>query len=131
MGLDNGLFVKGIDQKDVPSFVRIPFHFNSKNKDHSINFIYMRKCWGIRNDILNLIHGNEQDCSNIDREDIPAIIRIFYKYTDPKIYEDCADSIWTYEEYLPNLIQDIINLEWLYYYWETHPNLEVKFYDSY
>jgi hypothetical protein len=56
MGLDNGIVVKNLDRNNIPNFIKLPFGWDLE-KDH-IEIAYWRKCWGIRNDILDILHGS-------------------------------------------------------------------------
>ena len=48
-----------------------------------------------------------------------------------KIWDNEADSIWSFNEIRECLLKQISNLYNLLAYWNSHPNLEVYFYDSY
>lgn len=132
MGLDNGFCINHIDRKEIPSFVKLPFE-NTVNHDGSIDICYYRKCWGIRNDILSILHVTENNDShtNVDAEDIPAIIKALEKYCSKEYWDANADSIWEFEEVFEfTLIQQIINLKWLYSYMLEHSEVTCYFYDS-
>ena len=73
----------------------------------------------------------EQYEIKIDIEDIPAIIKIIYKFLSKDYWEEYGDSIWEYEEIKEHLVQDIMNLKWLYDFMQKNDNIEVRFYDSY
>ena len=133
MGLDNGFCINHIDRKEIPSFVKLPFE-NMVNYDGGIDICYWRKCWGIRNDILSWLHVTEKNDShtNVDAEDIPGIIEILENYCSKEYWDDNADSIWDFSEAIDfMLIQQIINLKWLYNYMLEHPEVTCYFYDSY
>ena len=133
MGLDNGICIKNIPKEDIPSFVKSYTDF-----DNDIEICYWRKCWNIRNDIMNRFHGYDNEYTYLEREDIPAIIKILESWLSEskwtEAYED-NDTIWEYDEYRKNdLIQQIINLKWLYEYLKDYPPAEKEdfyFYDSY
>lgn len=125
MGLDNGFEVKNINRQAMPSFV----YYNKYDEDE---IIYWRKCWGLRRVVLNALHaGDEDGIIKVEREDIPAILRGIKPYFHSDYYEENADSIWTYDEFFDNLMSSYMTLVWLYDYWDTHPEIEVEFYDSY
>lgn len=125
MGLDNGLVARNIKKEEVPSWID-PYVFS----DGDLEFGYWRKCWGLRNEILDFLHSDKYS-TNVDREDLPGIIKIIKKYLHEDYWLRNADSIWEYDEYLDHNIETIMNLLWLYKYWESHPNIELYFYDSY
>lgn len=129
MGLDNGFILKKINKADIPSFIRYDDEYREENE---VELIYWRKCWGLRNAVLRVLHvEDERGYYRIDAEDIPAILRNLYPFLSKEYWEDNADSIWTFEEKVESLIQDILNLKWLYAYMEDHPEVECYFYDSY
>jgi len=126
VGLDNGIVANHVALKDIPAFVVL------RDKDEPITVAYWRKCWGIRRDILWLLSGNDQDHNTpVEAEDIPAIVRILEKFLSKEYWDENAESIWEFDEYVDNLIQQIINLKWLYSYMQEHPEVECYFYDSY
>ena len=129
MGLDNGIVVKNVNKKDVPNFVILPPDYRT---DNEFEIVYWRKCWGIRNIILDTLHGYDSDYTSIDAEDIPAIIRQLYKFCSKEYWDENAESIWEFEEAIDTMvIQAIINLKWLYSYMLEHPEVTCYFYDSY
>lgn len=131
IGLDNGFKIRGITRKDIPSFVKLPFDFDGD--DGSVEIAYYRKCWGIRSMILGVLHARQDEFDfKIDYEDLNVIVSKMSRFFDKEYWENEGDSIWTYEEAFEyTLLQQTINLKWLLNYWETHPKLEVIFYDSY
>ncbi len=132
MGLDNGIVVKNIPKEAIPYFVKLPYAAFDENGSIDMEIIYFRKCWGIREAIFNVIHGTNLSRTEIDIEDIPAIIRALEKFCSKEYWDENAESIWTFEEAFDFiLIQQIINLKWLYFYWQEHPEVTAYFYDSY
>ncbi len=128
MGLDNGFRCKNINRDDIPSFVKLPWDW----RDDDVELVYFRKCWGIRGDILRLLHAGDEDYeSPVEEDDIIPIVKTLMKYLDKKYYEENANSIWEYEDYNDNIQHSIINLIWLKMYMESHPDVECYFYDSY
>lgn len=129
MGLDNGFIVKDTDLTEiVPEFVHLPWDF-AKNE-----IAYFRKYWGMRTEIiLDVLHVRDDEASGypVELDDMPAIFRIMQKYMNPTYWEENADSVWEWEDAFPHLVEQYINLKWLYDYWRQHPELEVSFYDSY
>lgn len=131
MGLDNGFVVHGLKRKDIPLFVKLPFDFDLK--DDSIEIAYYRKCWGLRNMIVNTLHmpsdGYE---TKVDSEDLAAILRKITPFFKEDYWENEGDSIWTFDEAFEfTLLQQTINLKWLYSYMLEHPEVTCVFYDSY
>ena len=128
MGLDNGFICKNIKRDEIPSYVRLPWDC----RDEDIEIAYFRKCWGIRGEIIRLLHVKDDAYKiPVEKEDIIPIVKILMKYLDRKYYDENADSIWEYDEYKENIQHSIINLMWLRVYMETHPDVTCYFYDSY
>lgn len=128
MGLDNGFICKNIKCDEISSYVRLPWDC----RDEDIEIAYFRKCWGIRGEIIRLLHVKDDAYKiPVEKEDIIPIVKILMKYLDREYYDENADSIWEYDEYKENIQHSIINLMWLRVYMETHPDVTCYFYDSY
>ena len=128
MGLDNGFICKNIKRDEIPSYVRLPWDC----RDEDIEIAYFRKCWGIRGEIIRLLHVKDDEYKiPVEEDDIIPIVKILMKYLDREYYDENADSIWEYDEYKENIQHSIINLMWLRVYMETHPDVTCYFYDSY
>lgn len=128
MGLDNGFICKNIKRDEIPSYVRLPWDC----RDEDVEIAYFRKCWGIRGEIIRLLHVKDDEYKiPVEKEDIIPIVKILMKYLDREYYDENADSIWEYDEYKENIQHSIINLMWLRVYMEAHPDVTCYFYDSY
>ena len=128
MGLDNGFICKNIKRDEIPSYVRLPWDC----RDEDVEIAYFRKCWGIRGEIIRLLHVKDDEYKiPVEKEDIIPIVKILMKYLDREYYDENADSIWEYDKYKENIQHSIINLMWLRVYMETHPDVTCYFYDSY
>ena len=57
MGLDNGFICKNIKRNEIPSYVRLPWDC----RDEDIEIAYFRKCWGIRGEIIRLLHVKDDE----------------------------------------------------------------------
>ena len=128
MGLDNGIVLnKPINV--IPFYVKVDSWASSQD---SVEICYWRKCWGIRNEILGLFPGADSNdsCLNLTPEDTRAIRKIIRSFMNKKKWEEEADSIWTYDEIHPRLINHWIALWWLERYLRKNPNTEAYFYDS-
>lgn len=128
MGLDNGIILRDVNSKEL--VVNKLFHLDDLG-DTSIEICYWRKCWGIRNAIVEKLHLNDGEESKLDVEDIPVIIKILFDFYGQTEWEEDADSIWEWDEFKDTLRQQIFNLMWLYDYMLAHSDAEVIFYDSY
>ena len=133
MGLDNGIVIKRIAREQIeliPPYIECDT--TEYNNEIRIEIAYWRKCWGIRSEIINILHMNSnQYKTEIDMKDIPAIIRMLYKFLSEEYWNKYGDSIWEYEDIKEKLVQNIINLKWLYYFMQKNENIEIEFYDSY
>lgn len=132
MGLDNGIMIKA--KKDFvwkSKLGNASVYEYQFMKDDTLEVCYWRKCWGIRNDIIQRLHMVSNECNNEELEsaDIRAIVRILEFYTDKEYWEKYADSIWEYKEIIETLWSQIYTLVYV----ESLVNdglVEVSFYDS-
>ncbi len=135
MGLDNGIYLKqkgDFNKEEVPSYVKLEYYASEPD---TVHVCYWRKCWNIRYAILDKIAGDIQCENELSITNIDQIINVIVKYLDGTYDWDDDDdgggSIWTFEEMIPHLAQDIINLGWLKSYLITHPQAVAYFYDSF
>ena len=83
MGLDNGFICKNIKRDEIPSYVRLPWDC----RDEDVEIAYFRKCWGIRGEILRLLHVKDDEYEiSVEAEDIIPIVKILMKYLDREYY---------------------------------------------
>ena len=59
------------------------------------------------------------------------LIEIIASFLDKERWENEGDSIWSYEEIRPVLIQNIINLALIHTFMCENPDVYLEFYDSY
>lgn len=130
MGLDNGIILKvNPDILITNKLVQLDKTWSDNPKTE---VCYWRKCWGIRNAIVDKFHFDIDGVNHkLDAEDIPVIIKILFSFYGKEEWEENADSIWEWEEFKDTLRQQIINLTWLYDYMLANPEVEVIFYNSY
>lgn len=131
MGLDNGIILRKVnpDTLSINKLTKLDKTY-SDNPDTEV--CYWRKCWGIRNAIVDKFHFDREGGEHkLDAEDIPVIIKILFDFYGKEEWEEEADSIWEWDEFKDNLRQQILNLTWLYDYMLANPDVEVYFYDSY
>ena len=133
LGLDNGFRISGVrNSDDIPSFVVCDDGTVYANGEVEIELVYWRKCWGLRAAVLSTLHATKDEYEvPVDVEDIPAIIRAITPFFSKEYWDEEGESIWTFEEKFPYLIQDVINLKWLESYMKDHPEVKCYFYDSY
>lgn len=150
MGLDNGIVVTKINIDDVPKYLRSHIEERdqydevkrddggitfAKNGKKEYEFCYWRKCWGIRNGILGVVqaelYGDKYDFI-LEPKDLQNIIeKVIIPFLDSDKWEEDGSSIWSFDEMAEHLAWDVIVLAWLAEYAKDHPEIEVKFYDSY
>lgn len=126
MGLDNGIILKCSDEE----YKKFPYYDETDLGVEDKHIAYWRKCWSIRRDILNKLHGKDGDNTKIDPEDIPAIIKVLKPYLSRDCWEE-SETIWEYDEYFDHLYEILVNLEYLKEWFKINPNAECYFYDSY
>ena len=136
MGLDNGIYVK---KNALTKSINLNDTFigDSYNRDE-IDITYWRKCWGLRNDIIDYLYNkydiNENDIGTfkLDTDDINIIISIVSSWRNKKKWNNESNSIWTWKEIKDSLVQNLIDLTYLLVKMEDYPGgFEVYFYDSY
>lgn len=134
MGLDNGIIIKEADaiKEDL---LKCPcFEWDEYDEKQGYQHIaYWRKCWGVRNAILSVLHVDDNGGGDypIEYDDIPPILRKLKEFLKPSKWDEDADSIWEYDEYIDTMINIYIRLTWLADYMKDHKDLKVYFYDSY
>lgn len=150
MGLDNGIVVTKINIDDVPKYLRSRIEIRDqydrvekddgdvgfvKNGEKEYEFCYWRKCWGIRNGILGVVHaemyGDKYDFKLEAREVRGVAEEVIIPFLDSDKWEEEGASIWSFDEIAEHLAWDVVMLLWLAAYMEEHPEVEVHFYDSY
>ena len=135
MGLDNGICIK---KNALTQLINLNNTFiDSNDNNNEIEIVYWRKCWGLRNDIMEYLtkkhNVNEDNYSfNLEAGDVKQIIEILISWYDKKKWNSESQSIWTWEEIKGNLLNSIGNLSYLLGKMEDYPNgFIVYFYDSY
>lgn len=137
MGLDNGIYIKSnkrkITREDLPVIITYPFE---KDYNNNVEIIYWRKCWGLRNDVMNTFGwrfaSEEQYIFEIDKpEQVLQFIELISSWLNEEKWQEEGDSIWDYNEIRETLIQNIINLAVIYMYMIMYPDVYLEFYDSY
>ena len=142
MGLDNGIHLimrQKIDPKDdiiFNDFEKIDFDEFATNeyKDgYYYDVCYWRKCWNIRDMIFDALDADKNSLSDTYTIDKPSqiqeIIDGLYRFLQNG--EDWEDSIWDFEDMIPQLAQDIVNLSAVKRIMNDYTNVKVEFYDSY
>ena len=126
MGLDSGIVFNNDVGIDAPFWVKIA----DCNYDET-EVCYWRKCWGIRNAIVNLFDGEDQYAYTLDRDAVIQIRKILKQFSNKKYWENYSHSIWSYEDMKRTLRRQRVALHWLARCMKKYPDLYVYFYDSY
>ena len=138
MGLDNGFYVKSkkrkITRDMLPDIINYPFE--EDYYDGNVEIVYFRKCWGIRNGVLDILGKRfasvDEYLFEIDKpEQVLDIIGLFSYFLDPNRWEDEGNSIWSFEEIRAQLIVSIINFAAIEIFMKENPDVYLEFYDSY
>ena len=143
MGLDNGIKLtlpNPLNEDAVSWYAKLE---KMKYEEGNLYEVcYWRKCWGIRNAILEAIHYNhrgdpaykdDQVYYKVDVQDLKDIYKILESFMNPNKWKEDADSIWEYDDYIGQSLHNIKNLMWLIDFIIRNPDIEVdcEFYDSY
>ena len=135
MGLDSGIIVKSthrkITREILPPEIKYPF---SNDFNEEVEILYWRKNWGLRNVIVNYLprYGNSDWEYIIESpHQIFDLIKIIVSFMDKDFWDKEGDSIWEYDEILPRLQQDIINLAIMAAFMKNNPDVYLIYYDSY
>lgn len=59
------------------------------------------------------------------------LIRIIVSFMNKETWEEDGDSIWDYDEILPILQRDVMNLAIIASFMKNNPDVYLVFYDSY
>lgn len=136
MGLDNGIIIPKTDKTKL--FGLDDYFKTEYESSNNLEVLYWRKCWGIRNDVVNYlcdVYGTDRDCYSwiLDDTDIKEIISIIKSWQNKKKWNmDGGSPIWTYKEVKDMLRDDIVDLTYLLAKMEDYKNaFKVEFYDSY
>lgn len=130
MGLDNGIILK-VNPKNLLNINKLIKLDTTYDEIPNTMICYWRKCWGIRDAIINKLHFSTNGGQfKLDAEDIPVIIKLLFTFYGEKEWSD-VDAIWEWEEFKDTLRQQILNLTWLYDYMLANPEAKVYFYDSF
>ena len=131
MGLDNSIEIKRTPYTDSISELR-QFNLDWDNKhEYDFSVCYWRKCWNIRNGILDILGDrfSDQWRFHLNTENIDKIIA-FLKSLNKHNWSDDGGSIWTWEEYKNHIKDDIKKLKMLRKLMKKY-DLKVVFIDSY
>jgi len=138
MGLDNGIIARSnhrkITREILPEGMVYPLDEKFDNQDGGVEILYWRKNWGLRNKVVNIFpiyKDTGYDYLIETPQQVFELIRIIVSFMNKETWEEDGDSIWNYDEILPILQQDIINLALIASFMKNNPDVYLLFYDSY
>lgn len=132
MGLDNGI---RIDKERTKA--NITFNPAIVGEMNNNELLYWRKCWGLRDDIVNYIcdkYNVERDFryQDLDIDDLIKIREIIHSWSHKKKWTRESRSIWSWKSIKRSLREDAEVLAYLIALKEKEgDNLVLFFYDSY
>lgn len=136
MGLDNGICIR---TKERSSEIPIEFQtFIYSDGMQNYEILYWRKCWGIRNAIIDYLITKHPMAYTIDNSDfslnladLGGIYGILCIFNNEEYWKENADSIWEWKEFEAQLKTQLSNMRWLISYAMRNPDADIYFYDSY
>lgn len=135
MGLDNSIAVRSnrrkITREMLPKEIIYPF---DEDYDDEVEILYWRKNYGLRNEVVHKLPTyKDSDWEYIIEtpSQVFDLIKIIISFMDRDKWEEDGDSIWEYDEMLPTLQRDIINLAIIAAFMKNNPDIYLIFYDSY
>lgn len=132
MGLDNGI---RIDKERTKA--NITFNPAIVGDSFTNELLYWRKCWGLRDDIVNYLcdkYNVERDfySQDLDVDDLIKIREIIHSWSHKKKWTRESRSIWSWKSIKRSLRKDAEVLAYLIALKEKEgDNLVLFFYDSY
>lgn len=129
MGLDNGIVVRNGKGRNL----RVKDYWDGIDAGNDIEVAYWRKCWGIRDEILEVLGADIDGGGDykLDLDKMRDVITVLKKFTKRDYWNENADSIWEFDEFKSNQRRIIRNLIRILKWMKKEPDLEVYFYDSY
>ena len=137
MGLDNGIYVKSNRRKVTRNMLPtgIKYCWDEEYDGEGPEILYWRKNWSLRNAVLEsdaVIQSKDDEFEYeiSTSKQVFELIKIIVSFMNKETWEE-SDTIWEYEEYLPILRQNVINLAIIASFMENNPDIYLVFYDSY
>ena len=128
MGLDNGVIVRSTHRKLTRAMLpeELIYPFDKDYEDDGIEILYWRKNRGLRNAVVNTFPiEDESDCYYLieTSQQVFELIRIIVSFMNKETWEEDGNSIWDYDEILPILQRDIINLAIIASFMKNNPDV--------
>lgn len=130
MGLDNGIYTKL--KKKPPKYLHI---WQYSDGDYEI--LYWRKYWGVREMILEIVGGYQDNYCNdgtfeINYKQMKKILVMCVNLCRKKFYDEYANSyVFTFEDSKKVMRWNVLRAWWLLRQMKKDPSIKVYFYDSY
>lgn len=134
MGLDNGIMAENVTHPKAIDILA-KWHYPRYNRENVYEICYWRKCWNVREAILDICC--ERSPNDWERDlDISEVcaIRGYLESLNEKIWDSeslYGGSIWEWEEHEPQNQMHIEALTDLIEAMQYDPDMRVYFYDSY
>lgn len=94
----------------------------------------MEKNWGLRTRVVRYLGDfphEDYDYIIDTPQQVFELIRIIVSFMNEETWENEGNSIWDYDEILPILQQNVINLAIIASFMKNNPDVYLEFYDSY
>lgn len=136
MGLDNGVVVRSSKRPVIRDILpkELIYPFEKEYIAGEVEIVYWRKNWGLRDKVVETFplcdDGNWEYIIETSQQ-VFELIRIIVSFMNKETWEEDSDSIWDYDEILPILQRDIINLAIIAAFMKNNPDIYLIFYDSY
>lgn len=133
IGLDNGVIVRSTHRKLTRAMLPegLVYPFDTDYEDEGIEILYWRKNWGLRNAVVKTFPVDNWFYLIETSQQVFELIRIIISFMNKEKWEEDGDSIWDYDEILPILQRDIMNLAIIASFMINNPDVYLVFYDSY
>lgn len=140
MGLDNGVVIRSskrpVTRDILPSELVYPF--DREYIAGEVEIVYWRKNWNLRNAVLdsNAVFPTEASAYEFSIDtptQVFELIKIIVSFMNKETWEDneYGSTIWDYDEILPILQQNVMNLAIIASFMINNPDIYLIFYDSY
>lgn len=135
MGLDNGIIVRSDHRKITRDILpsELVYPWDRKFDSEGVEILYWRKNWGLRNEVIHTFPQCEDNFGYLIETSTQVfdLIKIIVSFMNKEKWEEDGESIWDYDEILPILQQNIINLAMIAAFMKNNPDVYLLFYDSY
>lgn len=134
MGLDNGIEIRKNKRTEE---LKLDAKFSTEYSDTHLEVCYWRKCWGLRDRILEHLAYKYnltivEYSWRLDVEDINFIIETLEYFNNKRVWAEEGRSIWEWKHYKKTIRRNINDLHYILAKMEDFPDdFEITFYDSY